>query len=173
MRCLTLLVPFCSLIFAASGIAQASSLRAATEAKNFPQSACGVYCDEKPKPPLTCSDYLQLMGRPHPDVKFVGCKPVVLNAPKLPGFQATYHVKGKNIERVEAWLRTWANVNEFRFTCCGWDTMPSYYEDKSGVGYEISMFADAEQNGHFVSHRKDLAKLPYATLTVTHYLYSP
>ena len=162
MRWLTLLPMICCVNVALAG-----------SGRDANSSSCGDYCNDKPLPPLTCDDYLKRMSRKHPDVQFVECKPVMMSAPKVPGFEATYHVEGKDIGRVEAWLGRWAHMKPIKFMCCGWDTSPGYYEDKGGAGYEIKMFADAEVNGRFVDQRKDLAKLPYATLTVTHYLYAP
>jgi Domian of unknown function (DUF4952) len=129
--------------------------------------------NEKLEPPVTCGDYLKQFGHARPDVEFVSCKSVIADAPKVPGFEAIYRVRGRDIEQVDNWLATWSEWEHLRFSCCQWDAPRGYYRDEQGSHYEIDMFAEAYIDGHMVNQRKDFAKLPFATLTVTHYLTLP
>ncbi|VXC25176.1 conserved exported hypothetical protein [Burkholderia sp. 8Y] len=138
-----------------------------------PSLACGNHCDERPEPPLSCGDYLKQIGRQHWKLTFLKCKPVMMDAPKIPGFEAIYRVDGSHLDEVDTWLTTWADWKRLRFSCCQWDAPEGFYRDKSGSEYIINMGADAYVNGHMIDQRKDFAKLPFAILTVTHYLYSP
>ena len=128
---------------------------------------------QRGEPPLACGDYLKQMGRERPDIHFVGCRSINGDDLETPGFVATYHVQGKDIGTIDAWLATWANWKHLRFECCQWDSPKGFYRDQHGSSYELNLFADAYLHGHMVDQRTNLAQLPYATLTVTHYLYLP
>jgi len=125
---------------------------------------------EKPQPPLSCGDYLKQFGFARPEVQFLGCRSVLAEAPRVPGFEATYRVRGKDIDAVDNWLATWAEWERLRFSCCQWDAPRGFYKDKQGSNFEVNMFAEAYISGHMVDQRKDFSKLPYATLTISHYL---
>jgi hypothetical protein len=128
---------------------------------------------ESADPPLACGDYLKQFGRERPEIRFVRCRSITGNNSNDPGFEATYRIQGKDLDAVDAWLATWARWEHLRFSCCQWDAPDGFYRDAHGSAYVVSMFADAYVNGHMVNQRKYFSKLPYATLTITHYLYLP
>ncbi|EKS68610.1 MULTISPECIES: DUF4952 domain-containing protein [Caballeronia] len=126
------------------------------------------------EPPLACGDFLKQMGRDRPEIVFVGCRSIEGNNANDPGFEATYHVKGKHIDATDNWIGTWAKWEHLRFSCCQWDAPRGYYRDNLGSHYEVNLFVEAYINGGImVNQRKDFPKLPYAILTITHYLYRP
>ncbi|WP_143749298.1 DUF4952 domain-containing protein [Caballeronia arvi] len=156
-------------ILSLSCLLSIASADSAADVRTMPSAASAVTAE----PPLACGDYLKEIGHARPDVTFIGCKSVVSDEPKVPGFEATYRVQGKDIEKVDAWLATWAEWENLRFSCCQWDAPRGYYKDKRGSHFEVNMFAEAYIDGHMVNQKKDFAKIPYATLTVSHYLDIP
>jgi hypothetical protein len=148
------------------GLLSIASAGSEADSRTTPSATSTVTAE----PPLACGDFLKEFGRARPDVTFIGCKFVVADDPKVPGVEATYRVKGKDIEKVDAWLATWAEWEHLRFSCCQWDAPRGYYNGKHGAHFEVDMFAEAYFNGHMVDQRKDFAKIPYATLHISRYL---
>lgn len=135
--------------------------------------ACGHFCGQKAQPPIACGDYLKELGRSRREVEYLGCEATMLDGPPIPGFKATYRVRGSDLDKIDKWLATWTEWKRLRFSCCQWDAPTGFYRDKSGSDYYIDMGADAYVNGHMIDRRKDFSKLPYATLRISHYLYLP
>lgn len=163
----------CCLTFALADTKPATTTAVEHSMREESPLACGGYCDQKPEPPLACGDYLKQLSRDRSELRYMGCKPVAMGAPPVPGFQASYRVKGTNLDKVDNWLATWAKWKRLRFSCCQWDAPTGSYRDNGGSDYYIDMSVNAYVDDHMVDRRKDFAKLPYATLTITHYLYSP
>jgi hypothetical protein len=128
---------------------------------------------DQPEPPTTCADYLKLLGHARRDVVFIGCKRVQGNSATDLGFEAEYRIEGRDIDKIDRWLSTWTRWERLRFSCCRWDAPSGFYKARNTSTYKIDMFADAWVSGRMIDQRKDLANLPFATLTVTHYLYMP
>jgi hypothetical protein len=128
---------------------------------------------ERAEPPTACGDYLKEIGRGRPEIRFLGCKSITRNDSDDRGFEATYRVKGADIDKIDNWLATWTDWKHLRFSCCQWDSPTGFYKSTGGAEYYIEMSAEAYVKGHMVNQRKDFVEIPYATLTITHYLYLP
>lgn len=132
-----------------------------------------AYAEEKLKPaggkldpPLKCDDFLKTIGLQRPDVKFITCKPGEFGG--IESLSAEYRVKGKDVIKVENWLVNLAHIHRLKRACCIWETGMKTFKGRDGADYEVSMSAESTVNS-----RRDLAKVPFFNLTVTHYLYSP
>ena len=124
-----------------------------------------AYAAEKSAPAFECGDFLKQLRLARPDVVFVGCERRGDNEPNAERLDATYHVAGKDVAHVEAWLIRTFHAKRLRYVCCGWDAPPVSFKARGGQYYEIAFGGETVFN-----RRKDWPKVPYLTLDVTRYL---
>ncbi|MDR5810526.1 DUF4952 domain-containing protein [Caballeronia sp. LZ019] len=116
-----------------------------------------------------CGDLLSEMKLQRSDIEFVRCE--YQSGDGADGLKATYRVAGKDILNVENWLIRSAGVMRLRFACCGWETSDGVIKDRKGSTYYIGMGGEAYFDGHMYDTRKELTRMPYINLYVTHYFY--
>ncbi|KEY59604.1 DUF4952 domain-containing protein [Serratia sp. DD3] len=117
-------------------------------------------------PPLECGDFLHQLGLSRPDVKFQGCaKHHDRNTDYL---EATYRVTGNDLPQVEAWAIQTFNLKPLKFVCCGWESRTVAYRSKDGAEYYIGMGGET-----LINERQAWSKIPYLTLSMTHYINDP
>ena len=121
---------------------------------------------ERLDPPTVCDDVLKAEGLQRADVKFVACKPGEFGG--IDNLSAEYRVQGKDVMSVENWLVKLAHVRRLKRACCIWETSRGNFKGREGSEYEVSMAAETT-----IRSRRDLPKVPFFHLTVTHYLRNP
>jgi hypothetical protein len=123
---------------------------------------------QKSTPGPECGDFLERLQLARPDVMFLGCERRGENEAQGGRLDATYHVAGKDVAHVEAWLIRIFHATPLRYVCCGWETPGVSFKARDGAYYEIAFGGET-----VINRRKDWSKVPYLTLSVTHDLQEP
>ncbi|WP_370650722.1 DUF4952 domain-containing protein [Caballeronia sp. SL2Y3] len=99
-------------------------------------------------------------------MKFVACRPGEFGG--VSNLKAQYRVQGKDVLNVEDWLVRLAHVSRLKRACCVWETSIGNFTGRDGADYYVSMGTEAT-----IISRRDLSRVPFFELNVTHYLHSP
>lgn len=90
------------------------------------------------KAELRCGNFLAQLSDKPDSVEFLGCAQDV-DAQGKP-FVARYRVTGLDAPEAERYMSHDFGLPTLKFICCGWDSTPYFYRDKStGLGYMLGM----------------------------------
>lgn len=123
---------------------------------------------DSPEPPTQCGNLLKDSGFHHDGIEYIECESIKSNVAFMNRLEATYRVPGDHIAAVEKWLIQIFRAEPLHYNCCGWETGEATFKGADGASYVIGMGGETT-----VAKREDFSTIPFLTLHVSHYLYSP